>query len=62
MKQQCQQVRGLVPEWACSPFVALAVQAHEWELTEIQVFDAKIGSLLDTRSGVVQEEDEGSIP
>jgi len=38
------------------------MQAHEWELTEIEVFNAKIGGLLKARSGVVKEEDEGPVP
>jgi hypothetical protein len=38
------------------------VQAHEWVLTEIEVFDTKIGGLLNASSGVVEEEDEGAVP
>src|ERR1700730_9975538 len=51
-----------MPEWARAPFVALAVQAHEWVITEFEVFNAKIGGLLDARSGVVEKEDEDSVP
>jgi hypothetical protein len=38
------------------------VQADEWVVAKIEVFDAKIGSLLSTRAGVVEEEDEDPVP
>jgi hypothetical protein len=62
LEQRGQKSSRLAPEWACAPLVALAVQAHEWMVTEIEVFNTKISSLLHTRSGVVEEEQEGSVP
>ena len=58
----CSVAGCLVPEWACSPFVALAMQANQWVVTEIEVFNAQIGGLLNACSGVVEEEQEGPIP
>jgi hypothetical protein len=61
LEQRSQKRRRLVPEWAGAPLVALAVQAYEWVVTEIEVFNTQIGSLLNTRSGVVEEENEGAV-
>src|SRR5260370_37871218 len=62
LEQRRQKRRRLMPERACAPLVALAVQAHKWVLTEIEVFNTQIGGLLSARSGVVEEEDEGPVP
>ena len=37
------------------------MQADQWVVTEIEVFNAQIGGLLNTRSGVVEEEQEGPV-
>ena len=62
LEQRGQQRRRLMPEWAGPPLVALAVQTDEWVVTEIEVFNTKIGGLLNPRSGVVEEEQEGPVP
>src|SRR5947207_264616 len=61
LKERAHTRRCLVPEGACPPFVALAMQADQWVVTEIEVFNAQIGGLLNTRSGVVEEEQEGPV-
>ena len=39
-EQVAQQSCGLVPQRAGAPLVALAVQAHQWVRTEVEVLDA----------------------
>ncbi len=52
---------GFLPERARSPFISLAVKTDPWLSVQGEVTNAKIRSLLNSRSGVVQEEQKRSI-
>ena len=59
--EESQLARGLLPEWAGPPLVALAVQVDARRGPELNVGRAEVGNLLDARTGIVEEEQQGAI-
>ncbi len=60
--QRAQHVGGLAPQRAGAPLVALAVEADERVLSEVEVPDAQVGHLLHARPGVVEEQEQRPVP
>src|SRR5918995_5612402 len=60
-EQPGDRVDGLRPERANPPFVALAVEAHPWLRSQVEMLDAQVGDLLHARAGIIEHEEEGAV-